>query len=279
MTQTQKALRLRELHRLEGPLILINAWDAASARIVEQAGYPAVASSSAGVAFALGYADGQRVPWLEMVAAIRRIADAVQVPVSADIEAGFAPDLPQLEAAIEQVIGAGAVGVNFEDALPHQGERGPLYPLPEQLARIQAVRKTGDRLGVPVVINARTDAYWQKGVDREQALQNTVQRGQAYLQAGADCIFVPGLREAREIGVLMEQLRGPVNILASAGAPSIHELRDLGVKRISMGSGPMRAAMGLLQRIAEEAKTTGTYKAMLEGAVPYSEMNEMFGNK
>jgi 2-methylisocitrate lyase-like PEP mutase family enzyme len=276
MTQAQKALRLLELHRTEDPLILINAWDAASARIVEHAGFPAIASGSAGVAFALGCADGQHVPWREMVAAIRRIADTVQVPVSADIEAGFAADLSQFESVIEQVIGAGAVGVNLEDALPDQGEQGPLYPLPEQIARLQAARKTGEKLGVHLVINARTDAYWQKGVERDQALHDAVERGKAYLQAGADCIFIPGLRDAKNIRAVVEQLRAPVNILATAGAPSIQELKDLGVKRISMGSGPMRATMGLLRRIAEEAQTSKTYKAMLEGAVPYPEMNGMF---
>jgi len=279
MTQTQKALRLLELHRAESPLVLVNAWDAASARIVEQVGFPVVATGSAGVAYALGYADGQHIPWVEMVAAIKRITHAVQVPVTADIEAGFSVDLQQLEGVIEQVITAGAVGVNLEDALPDQGEQGPLYPLPEQIARIQAARKTGERLGVHLVINARTDAYWQKGVDREQALRNTVQRGKTYLQAGADSIFIPGLRDAKNIRAVVEQLNAPVNILATTGAPSIEELKDLGVKRISMGSGPMRSTMGLLRRIAEEAQTAGTYKAMLEGAVPYAEMNGMFKSK
>jgi 2-methylisocitrate lyase-like PEP mutase family enzyme len=279
MTLAQKALQLLELHRAEGPLVLVNAWDAASARMVEHAGFPALASSSAGVAFALGYADGQRVPWKEMVVAIQRIAEAVQVPVSADIEAGFAAGLSQLEGAIEQVIGAGAVGVNLEDAIPDPGEQGPLYSLPDQVARIQAARKAGEKMGVHLVINARTDAYWQKGVESQQALRNAVQRGKAYLQAGADCIFIPGLRDPQSIRTAVEQLGAPVNILATAGAPSLQELKDLGVKRISMGSGPMRAAMGLLRRIAEEARTSGTYKTMLEGAVPYAEMNSMFKSK
>jgi 2-methylisocitrate lyase-like PEP mutase family enzyme len=276
MTSTQKAGRLLELHRAEDPLVLVNAWDAASARMVERAGFPAVASSSAGVAFALGCSDGQKLPWREMVAAIKRIADAVQVPVSADIEAGFSADLSQLEGAIEEVIGAGAVGVNLEDAIPHQGEQGLLYPMTEQTARIQAARRIGEKLGVHLVINARTDAWLQQGVNREQAFHDALERGKAYLQAGADCIFVLGLRDAQSIRATLEELRAPINILATTGGLSIPELKKLGVKRISMGSGPMRAAMGLLRRIAEEAKSFGTYKAMIEGAVPYPEMNGMF---
>jgi 2-methylisocitrate lyase-like PEP mutase family enzyme len=276
MTSTQKALRLLELHHAPDPLVLVNAWDAASARIVELAGFPAVASTSAGVALALGYADGQHVPWSEMVAAIKRIADAVQVPVSADIEAGFAAGVPQLERAIEAVIGAGAVGVNLEDALPDHGDHGALYPAPEQVARIQAARRAGEKLGIHLVINARTDAYLQKSMEKQQAFQNALDRGKEYLQAGADCIFVLGLSNSEIIRAAVEYLRAPVNVLATTGVPSIQELKTLGVKRISMGSGPMRAAMGLLRRITTEAQTSGTYKAMLEFAVPYAEMNGIF---
>src|SRR5947209_9011073 len=241
MTQAEKASRLLELHRGERPLVLVNVWDAASAGIVEQAGFPAIATSSAGVANALGYADGQFVPWPEMVSAIGRIAGAVEVPVTADIEAGFSSDTKALEKSIEDVIAAGAVGVNLEDALPGHGEYGPLYSIADQTARIQAARKIGDGRGIHLVINARTDAYWQAGVKPEDALHNTLERGRAYLKAGADCIFVPGMKNPEHIPTVVQEWNAPVNILATAGAPSIQELKSLGVKRISMGSGPMRA--------------------------------------
>lgn len=276
MTQAEKATRLLELHHSDNPLVLVNVWDAASACIVEQAGFPAVASSSAGVANALGYPDGQKLTWPEMVGAIKKIAAAVKVPVTGDIEAGFSSSVRDLERSIEDVIAAGAVGVNLEDALPGHGEHGALYSLDDQLARIDTTRKTGEKNGIHIVINARTDAYWQKGPSPEEALRNTVERGKAYLKAGADCIFVPGLKDLKHIATVVNELKAPINILATIGAPSIPELKQMGVKRISMGSGPMRAVMGLLRRICREAQTTGTYSSLLDGAVTYAEMNGLF---
>ncbi|MBZ5524134.1 MAG: isocitrate lyase/phosphoenolpyruvate mutase family protein [Acidobacteriia bacterium] len=276
MTQSEKAQRLYALHHAPDPLILVNAWDAASACIVEQAGFPAIATTSAGLANALGKADGQNLSWQEMLAAIQRIAHAVQAPVTADIEAGFAIDPSGLEHAIEEVIGAGAVGVNLEDALPGYAARGPLFSVSDQVARIEAVRRAGEKHGMHLVINARTDAWWQSGVTPEEAMRNTLERGKAYLQAGADCIFIPGLKNADQIRAIVRELTAPVNILAVEGAPSIPELKALGVRRISFGSGPMRAAMGFLRKLAQEAMTAGTYELMVENAIPYAEINGLF---
>lgn len=275
-SQGQKASRLLELHHGEAPLVLINVWDAASACIVERASFPAIATSSAALANALGHADGQHLPWAVMTDAIRRIVEAVRVPVTADIEAGFSSSLQELDRAVEQVIEAGAAGINLEDALPGHEDRGPLYPAPEQVERIRTVRNTCERMKTRLVINARTDAYWEKDREEGEALRNTLERGQAYLQAGADCIFVPGLKKTEHILAVVGQWKAPVNILAGPGVPSIPELARLGVRRISMGSGPMRATMGLLRRIAEETTRAGTYTALTDGAVPYVEMNGLF---
>jgi 2-methylisocitrate lyase-like PEP mutase family enzyme len=274
MTQSEKASRLLELHHGEQPLVLVNAWDAASACIVEQMGFPAVATTSAGVANALGYADGQYVPWAEMVAAIRKICQAVSTPVTADIESGFAQNEDGLRRSITQVIEAGAVGVNLEDVRPG-GEHESLFPLPEQLARIRAVRDESEKLKLHLVINARTDAFWLKGQSPQVAMENTLARGKAYLDAGADCVFVPGLRDPEKIRMFVDAWKAPINILAGAGVPSIPELAKLGIKRVSFGSGPMRAAMGLLRKIGEEAKSQGTYTAMADLAVPYDELNAL----
>jgi 2-methylisocitrate lyase-like PEP mutase family enzyme len=274
MNQTEKASHLLQLHHAETPLVLVNAWDAASARLVEQAGFPAIATTSAGVANALGYPDGQYIPWIDMLEAIRRMAEAVRVPVTADIEAGFAADAEKLGTALEQLVEAGAVGINLEDAIPGAAH-GPLYPVEEQVARIRSVRKITDKFKLHLVINARTDAFWERGADRAHAWNNTLERGRAYLAAGADCIFVPGLRDPEKIRAVVAEWKAPINILAGAGVPSIPELAKLGVKRVSFGSGPMRAAMGLLRRITEEAKSTGTYNAMVEGAMTYDEMQEL----
>jgi 2-methylisocitrate lyase-like PEP mutase family enzyme len=282
MTSAQKAARLLELHHASQPLVLINAWDAASAAMVEHCGLPAVATSSAALANALGFADGQHLPWTQMLDAVARICRAVKVPVTADIESGFAADAKALEISITQIIQAGAVGVNLEDVMPAQSENvrhgSPLFPLPEQIARIQAARRAAQSAGIHLVINARTDAYWQAGVEPAAALRETLERGKAYLQkvgdqAGADCVFVPGLRNPEHIRALVDHVKSPVNILAGPGVPSIPELAKLGVKRVSYGSGPHRAAMGLLRRIADEARTSGTYTALTEGAVPYEEIN------
>jgi 2-methylisocitrate lyase-like PEP mutase family enzyme len=282
MTPAQKASRLLELHHGGSPLILINAWDAASAAMVAHCGLPAVATSSAALANALGFADGQHLPWERMLEAVAGICRAVKVPVTADIESGFAADAKALETSIAQIILAGAIGVNLEDVMPASSDPNirhgsPLFPLAEQVERIQALRRAADAAGIHLVINARTDAYWQAGVPPEEALRNTLERGQAYLQAGADCIFVPGLRHPEHIKTVIDHWQAPVNILAGPGVPSIPELAKLGVKRVSYGSGPHRAAMGLLRRMANEARISGTYQALTEGAVPYDEINGMMG--
>jgi 2-methylisocitrate lyase-like PEP mutase family enzyme len=293
------------LHHGSQPLILINAWDAASAAMVEHCGLPAIATSSAAMANALGFPDGQYLPWAQMLEAVAKVCRAVKVPVTADIESGFAPNVTALETSITQIIQAGAVGVNLEDVMSanpaHQNagpentdaknaepvrHGSPLFPLPEQIARIQAARRAAHAAGIHLVINARTDAYWQAGVEPAEAMRSTLERGKAYLQAGADCIFIPGLRNPDHIKTIIDHLRAgyvradhqvpPINILAGLGVPSIPELTKLGVKRVSYGSGPHRAAMGLLRRMAEEAKTSGTFQALTEGAVPYEEINGLF---
>jgi 2-methylisocitrate lyase-like PEP mutase family enzyme len=310
LTPAQKASRLLDLHHASQPLVLINAWDAASAAMVEHCGLPAIATSSAAMANALGFPDGQYLPWPQMLDAVASVCRAVKVPVTADIESGFAANVTALETSITQIIQAGAVGVNLEDVMPanpafkhadpNQADANirhgsPLFPLPEQLARIQATRRAAQAAGIHLVINARTDAYWQAGVEPAEALRNTLERGKAYLQAGADCIFVPGLRNPEHIKTVIDHLStgyvpaadlpndlnavdrvAPVNILAGPGVPSIPEIAKLGVKRVSYGSGPHRAAMGLLRRIAEETKTSGTFKTLTEGAVPYEEINGLF---
>jgi 2-methylisocitrate lyase-like PEP mutase family enzyme len=297
MTPAQKASRLLELHHGDHPLVLINAWDAASAAMVEHCGLPAVATSSAALANALGFADGHHLPWAQMLDAVARICRAVKVPVTADIESGFAADAKALETSIRQIIQAGAVGVNLEDVMPENAEfqggdpkhgdpgirhGSPLFPLAEQVERIQAAQRAATAAGIHLVINARTDAYWQAGVAPAEALRNTLERGQAYLQAGADCVFVPGLRHPEHIRTVVDHCqhvhrKAAVNILAGPGVPPIPELAKLGVQRVSYGSGPHRAAMGLLRRMADEAKSSGTYEALTEGAVPYEEMNGLFG--
>jgi 2-methylisocitrate lyase-like PEP mutase family enzyme len=274
--QKRKAQDLLALHRGGDVLVLPNVWDVASARIVEEAGYGAVATTSAGIAFSLGYPDGQKIPRQEMFAAIARIARAVKVPVTADVESGYGSGPDAAKSTALAVIEAGAVGINLEDG---PGESGsPLADLAAQVEKIRAVRAGAASAGVPIVLNARTDVYLLQVGDPSSRYDETVRRLSAYRDAGADCVFAPGLRDSSTIKRLAADVKCPLNILAGPGSPSIEELRALGVARVSLGSGPMRAAMGTLRRIAHEVKSSGTYES-LNDAPTHAEMNQLLRSK
>jgi 2-methylisocitrate lyase-like PEP mutase family enzyme len=273
-SQTDKATQFLERHRGPGALVLPNAWDVASARIFEEAGFPAIATTSAGVAFSLGYPDGQKIPREEMIARIGRIARAVKVPVTGDVEAGYGATADAAARTTRELIQAGAVGMNLEDRSGNAAE--PLIDLSLAVEKIKAARETAAQLRVPIVVNARTDVYLLPGAQAATGYYEAQRRLTAYRDAGADCVFAPGLKDPETIGRLVRELQCPVNILAVSGTPSVPELEKLGVARVSLGSGPMRATLRLLKRIAEELKATGTFSA-LEGAVPHAEMNRIMG--
>jgi 2-methylisocitrate lyase-like PEP mutase family enzyme len=270
--QAGKAESLRTLHTRGDILLLPNVWDVAGARIVEEAGFPAIATSSGAVAFAAGYPDGQKISRDEMLAAVARIAGAVSVPVSADVESGYGTSPEDAGRTARAVIEAGAVGMNLEDSPGDSGH--PLADLSAQLEKIRAVREAAAELKVPIVLNARTDVYLLQVGEPTARYDETVRRLSAYRDAGADCVFVPGLSDPATIGRLVKNLRCPLNILAGPGSPPIAELKELGVARVSLGSGPMRAALGLLLRVANELKTSGTYRVM-EGAPSHAEVNRL----
>jgi len=272
LDQRKKAETFLGMHGGVVPVLLANVWDVASARIVEHAGLPAIATTSAGIAFALGYPDGQKISAGEMFGAIRRIVKAVDVPVTADVEAGYGHRPEDAGRTAANVIDAGAVGMNFEDATGDRGD--PLTDLSLQLERIHAVRETAAKSGVPLVLNARTDVYLLQVGEPARRYDEALRRLAAFRDAGADCVFVPGVRDVDTIKRFVADLKCAVNILAVPGSPSVSELAQTGVKRISLGSGPMRAAMGLLHRVAEELKTAGTYHQM-EGAPSHAEMNQL----
>ena len=270
--QKQKALTFRQLHRGPKTLLLPNVWDVASARLVEEAGYPALATTSAGVAFSLGYPDGQKISREEMLARVARIVKAVRVPVTADAEAGYGNRPQDAAATAKGVIEAGAVGMNFEDGTGDATH--PLADLSLQLEKIHAIREATSKPEVRLVLNARTDVYLDTVGEPEKRYELALQRAFAYRDAGADCVFVPGVRDPDTIARLVKDLKCPLNILAVLGSPPVAELEKLGVARVSLGSGPMRATMGLLRRLAEELKTSGTY-SQLEGAPAHADMNRM----
>jgi 2-methylisocitrate lyase-like PEP mutase family enzyme len=277
-TQRQKAEAFRKMHDRSRILVLPNAWDVASAKIFEAAGFRAVATTSSGVANSLGYPDGEAIPRDEMLAVVARIARGLEVPLSADIEAGYASDLEALKATIRAVIEAGAVGINFEDSM--KGGANELFPVETALARIKAVRETATAAGVPIVINARTDVFLHAIGDKTSRFDHTVSRANAYLGAGADCVFVPGPAAAELIGKLTAAIQGPINVMVLPGMPSAPELEKLGVARVSMGGGPARAALTEVRRVAEELFRSGTYSRFTApDLISHMDMNTLVERK
>ena len=269
--QKAQALAFRAMHRGPKILLLPNVWDVAGARMVEEAGFGALATTSAGIAFTLGYPDGQKISREEMLARVARIVRAVKVPVTADVEAGYGNRPEDAAETAREVIEAGAIGMNLEDGTDRPGQ---LAELPLQLEKIRAVRETALKSGVLLLLNARTDVYLEQVGAPETRYDETVRRLLAYRDAGADCVFAPGLRDPETISRLVRDVQWPLNILAGPGSPSVPELEKLGVARVSLGSAPMRATLGLLQRMAEELNSTGTY-GTLESAPAHSAVNRL----
>ncbi len=271
--QRQKAEALRRLHHGPRILVLPDAWDAVSAKVFERAGFGAIATTSAGIAASYGYPDGERISRDEMLTAVSRIAKSVTVPVTADLEAGYDSRPEGAGETARLALEAGAVGLNLED-----GSRDKLQPLTDialQVEKIRAVRKSADQAGIPLVINARTDVYERLDKNDPGLLEQAIQRGNAYRDAGADCIFVIDVDDRETVRQLAREIHAPINILARHGSPSIAELEALGVARVSFGSIPMRATLGCIARIAGELKQTGTY-GFAEGIPTYAEVNRYF---
>jgi 2-methylisocitrate lyase-like PEP mutase family enzyme len=267
-----RALKLLKLHEAPSILVLPNVWDVVSARMVERAGFPAVATSSAAVANSLGYPDGQRIAREEMLTVVRRIASKVSVPVSADLESGYGTSLDEIAGTALGLVEAGAVGLNFEDSTGDPAR--PLFEVAEQVEKIKCLRETGDKLRVNIVINARTDVYLEAVGDPASRFEHTVTRLNAYRAAGADCLFAPCVDDSQTIGKLVKAVKGPLNILARPQTAPLAELERLGVARVSLGSWPMRAVMTAFDRLVRDLRERGTFES-LEAGIPYAEMNKL----
>jgi 2-methylisocitrate lyase-like PEP mutase family enzyme len=270
--QKRLAEAFRAAHR--GPALLLpNAWDAMSARQFEAAGFSAVATTSGGVAWALGYADGEAAPWAEVVGQTARIVRAVRVPVTADIEGGYGDTPDQVAKSIAEIVGAGVVGVNLEDGTARPGM--PVRPVEEAAARIRAARQAADAAGVPLVINARIDLYLKNVGDPAARFGETVRRAEAYLAAGADCIYPFGSIDLETVARLVKAIAAPVNIVARAGTPPLAELERIGVARVTIASGATLAVMSLIKKIGEELHRSGRFD-VLEHAVNRPEAQKLF---
>jgi len=272
-----KASAFRDLHHGPEMLVLPNVWDAVSAKLVEAAGFRAIATSSAGVAFTLGYPDGQRIPRAEMLAAVERIARATHLPVSADLEHGYGEGPKNAACLARELFAAGAIGLNLEDGTGHAAR--PFKGSGQQVEEIQSIREAGGEAGVAVVINARTDVFWKGKATPEERLSDTAKRCVAYRDAGADCLFVPGLRDAQTIAALVREVAAPLNVLAGPGVPPLAELEQRGVRRVSFGSGLMRACLGYLRGLLIGIKASVNSESLLQNAASGEELNNLFANR
>jgi 2-methylisocitrate lyase-like PEP mutase family enzyme len=252
-------------------LVLANAWDVASARVVAKAGFPAIATSSAGVAWARGYADGEQIPRDEMIDVVKRVAGAVDVPVTADVEAGYGPTPKDAAQTARAVVAAGAVGMNFEDSISSQP--GTLFDVALQVERIRAIKQA---VGDNIVLNARIDVFLDLIGPPHERLDHAVRRANAYREAGADCLFVPGVYDSESITKLVERINGPLNILTGPSAPPIPELARLGVARVSFGSGLSRVMLTRLKSDLAEIMSQGTCAGLNTSTMSHAEVNKLF---
>ncbi|MFI4969620.1 MAG: isocitrate lyase/phosphoenolpyruvate mutase family protein [Lysobacterales bacterium] len=255
-----QANAFRAMHDRTRVLVLPNAWDAGSARLFEQLGFAAIATTSAGVAWSLGYADGERAPLAEVVAATARIVRTVALPVSVDIEAGYGDTAAQVADSVRAIIGAGAVGINLEDGVHH----GMLRDAVDAARRIEAARHAAVGAGVPIVINARTDTYLlDVGASPAERFDDTVQRARNYLAAGADCIYPIGVADRATIAALVEAIDASVNIGARPGVPDLADLARLGVARVSTATRLATVALSAARDAAAALLASGRFDGLV----------------
>jgi 2-methylisocitrate lyase-like PEP mutase family enzyme len=271
--QKEKAKLFLKYHQNKEILVLLNSWDIGSSKLIEASGYKAIATTSMGIAASLGYPDCQIIQLSEMIEVITGIVKAVQVPVTVDIEAGYGNNLNEIIDSVKKFIATGIVGVNIEDSL----DLSPvLIDETEFCERISAIRALSDSLGFHLVINARTDSFYVSAGSPQEKLSESIKRGNKYREAGADCIFVQPVSDKETISKLVKEINAPINILANptigAGVtPSIRELQDLGVARVSLGSGLMKATLALIKKVADELFEKGTYNILLDTLTPLSD--------
>ena len=271
-SQVEKAEDFRRLHDRREVLVLPNAWDVPSARVFEDEGFPAVATSSAGMLVSLGYTDGEEIPAKDFDAAIRRIARVLSVPLSADVVGGFGDTPKGVARSVRAVIRAGAVGINIEDFV-HSAKK--LLPVEKQKAKLKELIRLREALKIPFVINARTDALRYAPGNDEEKLEEAIRRAETYRDLGADCVYPMGLTDAASISKFVGALDFPTNVMVRKGLPTVQELKRLGVARVSFGPAASYAAMGLLRRASREVREKGTYDSLTQGAITFDELNSL----
>lgn len=278
MTQKEKAKLLLKLHHDDEVLVILNSWDPGSSRVVEACGFKAVGTTSMGLAASLGYHDCEGIPFDELIDAVKRITRMVNIPVTVDFEGGFGKDINQIVENTKMVIQTGAVGINIEDSVNLSPD---LLDVNEFCARLKAIRELSDSMGIHLVINARTDVFLAQSGTPEERMAESIMRGNKYREAGADCIFVPGVWESEKISMLVKEIHAPVNILANPTngtglPPTIPELQKLGVARVSVGSSLTKASFTLIKKTGDELIQKGTYNVLSEALSPIDEVLQAY---
>lgn len=263
MSQAAKAQQLLSLHNNGKLLILPNVWNPIGARMLQAKGYPAVATASAAISESLGYSDGEQLKLDTMLDMVTRIVRSVDLPVTADFEAGYADTIEDLQKNISRLLDTGAVGINFEDSFDDSAH---LRPIPTQVERIKAVREVAERRGVHLVINARADSFFAEGFSsNEERIEDVVTRLNAYTQAGADCVYPVGRGDKETLTILRKRLTAPINVLATAKTASLNELQALGINRVSFGPYIFRSLLAKMSAMQDEIKNMGDYGIVMDG--------------
>lgn len=276
MNQTQRGLRLRQLHEADSIFLMPNAWDAGSALMLASLGFPAIATTSAGVCFSLGFPDQEAAVSREtMLDRVGTIAAAIQLPVSADLQSGYGANPEEVGSTITSAVLAGVVGANIEDYSGNPAK--PLFAIEQATARIRAARSAADSSGIPFVLTARTDAYL---TDASKPFAEAVERCNAYREAGADCLFVPGASDPQSIEALVRVINGPVTVVMglSGSALTVQQLGSLGVRRVTIGGSLARATFDLIRNAAAEMAEFGTFSYATQ-QIPHSELSQFFADQ
>ena len=275
--QPEKGKVLHELHHNGKLLILPNVWECSGAAMLENIGYPAIATSSSAVAGSNGYDDGENLPFSDLLNILGKIVRSVNVPVTADVESGYAKDNSMLAENIKKLINVGIAGINFEDS--HHGEQ-KLIPVEEQCEKIFLIKKTASEMGMPLFLNARTDSYIKNNqLPDKEKLSQTIQRGKAYKEAGADCLYPITLKNRKDYETIIKEVGLPVNILLLPGIPGFSELKEAGVARLSLGGNFIKFVIGKMKNAAEELLNFNGMDEITNSSVTTDYLNKLISKK
>jgi len=268
--QQKKAKQLLELHKGDKLLVMPNIWNPITARILEAKGFPAAATASAAISTSLGYRDGEKIKLSTHLDIIERIVKSVNIPVTADIESGYALDIPELKGSINKIIDTGVAGINIEDS---KGKEGEIRDIDEQCERLETVREISREKGLHLVINARVDCFLsKKDKPLNEVIKEVIKRANAYINAGADCVYPVGVLDLETIKSLRKAISSPINILGSHRTIPLKTMQEIGINRVTFGPFVFRSAIKKFVNIIEDLGNLGDYKSFSEDTFSFDEM-------